>query len=139
MKDEMKSMKDNDIWDLVKLPDGAKPIGCKWIFKTKSNSKGNVERYKARLVVDNFTQKEYIDYKETLSPVLSKNSFRIIMLLVSHFELELHQMDVKNELELHQMDVKNAFFQLVLLYSLVSSYQSFPTLSISTPTGILLN
>lgn len=47
MKDEMKSMADNDVWDLVKLPEGNKSIGCKWIFKTKRDSKGNIERYKA--------------------------------------------------------------------------------------------
>jgi hypothetical protein len=77
------------------LPEGAKLIGCKWIFKTKRDSKGNVERYKARLVIKGFTQKEGIDYKETFSPVSSKDSFRIIMALVEHFDLELHQMDVK--------------------------------------------
>ncbi|KZV18416.1 hypothetical protein F511_19192 [Dorcoceras hygrometricum] len=86
---------DNDVWDLVTLPKGAKPIGCKWIFKTKRDSKGNVERFKARLVAKGFTQKEGIDYKETFSPVSSKDSFRIIMALVAHFDLELHQMDVK--------------------------------------------
>ena len=43
-------MKDNDVWDLVPLLEGAKPIGCKGIFKTKKDSKGNVERYKAHLV-----------------------------------------------------------------------------------------
>lgn len=32
MEDEMKFMSDNDIQDLVKLPKGRKPIGCKWIF-----------------------------------------------------------------------------------------------------------
>ena len=32
MKDEMKSMKDNGVWDLVELPKGVKPIGCKWIL-----------------------------------------------------------------------------------------------------------
>jgi transposase InsO family protein len=95
MNEEIKSMKDNDVWDLVPLPEGAKPIGCKWIFKTKRDSKGNVERYKARLVAKGFTQKEGIDYKETFSPVSSKDSFRIIMALVAHFDLELHQMDVK--------------------------------------------
>ncbi|CAJ2672347.1 unnamed protein product [Trifolium pratense] len=95
MKDEMKSMTDNDVWDLVKLPEGKKPIGCKWIFKTKRDSKGNIERYKARLVAKGFTQKEGIDYKETFSPVSSKDSLRIIMALVAHFDLELHQMDVK--------------------------------------------
>ncbi|RVX07895.1 Retrovirus-related Pol polyprotein from transposon TNT 1-94 [Vitis vinifera] len=95
MKDEMKSMKDNGVWDLVELPKGVKPIGCKWIFKTKRDSKGNIVRYKARLVAKGFTQKEDIDYKETFSPVSSKDSFRIIMALVAHYDLELHQMDVK--------------------------------------------
>ena len=95
MKDEMKSMNDNEVWDLVELPEGVKPIGFKWIFKTKKDSKGNIERYKARLVAKGFTQKEGIDYKETFSPVSSKDSFRTIMALVAHFDLELHQMDVK--------------------------------------------
>ena len=35
MKDEMSSMRCNDVWDLVKLPNGAKAIGCKWIFLDK--------------------------------------------------------------------------------------------------------
>ncbi|WKA02041.1 hypothetical protein VitviT2T_020281 [Vitis vinifera] len=95
MKDEMKSMKDNSVWDLVELPEGVKLIGCKWILKTKRDSKGNIVRYKARLVAKGFTQKEGIDYKETFSPVSSKDSFRIIMALVAHYDLELHQMDVK--------------------------------------------
>nr|KYP31158.1 Retrovirus-related Pol polyprotein from transposon TNT 1-94 [Cajanus cajan] len=55
MKDEMKSMQDNDVWDLVELPKGVKPIGCKWIFKTKRDSKGNIEIYKAHLVAKGFT------------------------------------------------------------------------------------
>ena len=42
-----------------------------------------------------FTQKEGIDYNESFSPVLCKDSFRIIMALVTHYDLELHQMDVK--------------------------------------------
>ena len=87
MKDEMKSMQDNDAWNLIELPKGVKPIGCKWIFKTKRDSKGNVERYKACLVAKCFTQKEDIDYKETFSPVSLKDSFRTIMTLVTHNDL----------------------------------------------------
>ena len=75
MKDEMKSMKDNEVLDLVELPEGVKPIGCKCIFKTKKDSKGTIKRYKAHLVAKDFTQKEGIDYKETFSPVSSKDSF----------------------------------------------------------------
>nr|CAN81603.1 hypothetical protein VITISV_031789 [Vitis vinifera] len=55
MKDEMSSMKCNDVWDLVELPNGAKAIGCKWVFKKKKDSLGNIERYKARLVAKGFT------------------------------------------------------------------------------------
>ncbi|CAJ2635046.1 unnamed protein product [Trifolium pratense] len=95
MKEEYKSMQDNKVWELVPLPEGVKPIGCKWIFKTKRDSNGNVERYKARLVAKGYTQKEGIDFKETFSPVSSKDSFRTIMALVAHYDLELHQMDVK--------------------------------------------
>jgi Reverse transcriptase (RNA-dependent DNA polymerase) len=56
MNDEMKSMEINEVWDLVELPVGVKPVGCKWVYKTKIDSQGNVERYKARLVAKGFTQ-----------------------------------------------------------------------------------
>ena len=58
MKDELDSMKSNEVWDLVELPKGVQAIGCKWVYKTKRDSLGNIERYKARLVAKGFTQKE---------------------------------------------------------------------------------
>lgn len=72
-----------------------KAIGCKWVFKTKKDSSGKIERYKARFVAKGFTQTEGINYTETFSPVLTKDSLRVILSLVAHFNLELHQMDVK--------------------------------------------
>lgn len=95
MKEEMESMIKNKVWELVPLPNGISLVGCKWIYKTKRDSLGDVERYKARLVAKGFTQREGIDYHETFSPVSKKDSLRIIMALVAHFDLELHQMDVK--------------------------------------------
>ena len=65
MKDEMKSMNTNNIWDLEEIPNGAKTVGCKWVYKIKCDSKGNVERYKAWLVEKGFTQREWIDYNES--------------------------------------------------------------------------
>lgn len=95
MNEEYTSMQDNMVWELVQLPEGVKTISCNWIFKTERDSKGNVERYKAHLVAKGYTQKEGIDYKETFSPVSTKDSFRIIIAFDAHYNLELHQMDVK--------------------------------------------
>ena len=72
-----------------------KAIRCKWVFKTKKDSLGNIERYKTRLVAKGFTQNEGIDYTETFSPVSKKDSFQVIMALIAHFDMELHQIDVK--------------------------------------------
>jgi hypothetical protein len=46
-------------------------------------------------VAKGYTQREGIDYNETFSPVSCKDSFRIIMALIAHYDIELHQMDVK--------------------------------------------
>ena len=93
--EELNYMAKNKVWTLVNSNSNAKPIGCKWVYKTKRDVAGRIERYKARLVAKGFTQREMIDYNDTFSPVSSKDSMRIIMALTSHFDLELHQMDVK--------------------------------------------
>ena len=46
MEDEMKSIKTNGDWDLETIPKGAKMVGCKWVYKTKHDSKRNIERFK---------------------------------------------------------------------------------------------
>ncbi|KAJ7959777.1 Retrotransposon protein, putative, Ty1-copia subclass [Quillaja saponaria] len=95
MREEMQSMVHNGVWELVALPEGCRPIRCKWVYKTKKDSKGKIECFKARLVAKDFSQREGVDFSETFSHVSIKDSFRVIMALVAHFNLELHQMDVK--------------------------------------------
>ena len=46
IQDEMRSRSTNDVWDLEKFSKGAKTVDCKWVYKTKYDSKGNVERFK---------------------------------------------------------------------------------------------
>ena len=47
MEVEMNSMNTNDVWDLEEIPNGAKIVGCKGVYKRKYDSKVNMERYKA--------------------------------------------------------------------------------------------
>jgi hypothetical protein len=61
----------------------------------KCDFKWNIERFKARLVAKGFTQREGIDYTEIFFLVSCKDSLKIIMALVVHYDLELHQIDVK--------------------------------------------
>ena len=44
MEDEMKSMSSKDVWDLEEIPKGAKSVGCKWVYKTKYDSKGECRK-----------------------------------------------------------------------------------------------
>ena len=87
----MDCMAFNRVWDLLELPYCVKAIGCKWVFKTKKDSQGNIERHKAKLVAKGFTQKEGLEYMEPFFPVSRKDSLRVIMALVAHFDLELHE------------------------------------------------
>ena len=91
----MNSMYSNQVWELVDLPEGVKPIGCKWIYKRKRGADGKVETYKARLVAKGYTQKEGIDYEETFSPVAMLKSIRILLSIAAHLDYEIWQMDVK--------------------------------------------
>jgi hypothetical protein len=95
MKSELQSMADNQVWDLVDLPDGIKPVKNKWVFKRKTNMDGNLTVYKARLVEKGFTQVEGIDYDETFSPGAKFQSIRILLAIAAFHDYEIWQMDVK--------------------------------------------
>jgi len=51
MEDEIEAIETNDTWELVNLSQGKEFIEVKWVYKTKSNVNGKIERHKARLVV----------------------------------------------------------------------------------------
>ena len=85
----------NHTWELVDPPPGNKPLGSKWIFKRKMKEDGTIDKFKARLVVKGFRQKESLDYFDTYSPVTMITSIRMFIALAAVYGLEIHQMDVK--------------------------------------------
>ncbi|KAK4325723.1 hypothetical protein Pmani_003666 [Petrolisthes manimaculis] len=94
MKQEMNSIQENDVYELVELPKGSKALKCRWVFKKKILSNGSVERYKARLVAQGCSQKFGIDYDETFCPVARFESVRTVLALASQRGMKLHHMDV---------------------------------------------
>ncbi|KAK8708456.1 hypothetical protein V6N13_059496 [Hibiscus sabdariffa] len=95
MRSEMDSMSNNQVWTLVEPPEGIKPIGCKWVFKKKTDMDGNVQTYKGRLVAKGYRQIHGIDYDETFSPVAMFKSIRILLAIAAFHDYEIWEMDVK--------------------------------------------
>ena len=76
---EIQALNKNNTWTLTQLPPGNVPIDCKWVYKIKFWLNGSIERYKARLVAEGFTQKEGLDYHETFSPIAKLTIVRCIL------------------------------------------------------------
>ena len=94
MNDEMDSLLSNHTWELANLPKGKKALHNKWVYRIKEEPDGS-KRYKARLVVKGFQQKEGVDYTEIFSPVVKMVTIRTVLGLVAQEDLHLQQMDVK--------------------------------------------
>ncbi|KAK8685585.1 hypothetical protein V6N13_041585 [Hibiscus sabdariffa] len=95
IKNEIESIMQNHTWELVDLPPGIKLLSSKWIFKRKMKADGSIDKYKARLVIKGYRQKEGLDYFDTYSSVSRITSIRMILAIAPLRNLEVHQMDVK--------------------------------------------
>ncbi|GJZ83257.1 retrotransposon protein, putative, ty1-copia subclass [Tanacetum coccineum] len=91
----MQSMKDNEVWVLVKLPPNGKTVGSKWLFKKKTDIDGAVHTYKARLMAKGYTQTPGIDYEETFSHVSNIRAIRILIAIAAYYDYEIWKIDVK--------------------------------------------
>ena len=95
MDEEINAIERNKTWDLVELPKGKEVIGVKWVYKTKSNVEGKIERHKARLVVKGYKQQYGRDYEETFAPVARMETVRVVLSIAAQNKWKAYQMDVK--------------------------------------------
>jgi hypothetical protein len=93
---EMQAHIKNGTWELVKLPPGRKAIGSKWVFKVKRNANGSIERYKARLVAQGFSQRPGIDFDKTFAPTAKWAALRTIFALAALEDWELESINILN-------------------------------------------
>ena len=97
--EEMKSMKRFGVYKRVpkSAARGKQILGVKWVFKRKTNKSGKVTRYRARLVAQGFRQREWDSFNpdDIHSPVVHKDSLRMLLSIAAAENLHVHQADVK--------------------------------------------
>ncbi|KAJ9547665.1 hypothetical protein OSB04_020208 [Centaurea solstitialis] len=96
MDAEMAAILSNYTWDLVPKPSDANIVGNRWLFRHKFDSNGRLERYKARLVAQGFSQQPGLDFDDTFSPVVKPATIRTVLSISISRNCPIHQLDVKN-------------------------------------------
>lgn len=99
MDDEMKSLQENEVYEVIPESQATKKaVGSRWVYALKFDSKGNIVKYKSRVVAKGYSQRYGIDYLETYCSVVQIMTTR---LMLNHAAQEL--------LHLRQFDIKTAF------------------------------
>ncbi|CAI7889366.1 unnamed protein product [Closterium sp. NIES-54] len=94
MESKLKSIEENDTWELVELPEGRKAITSKWLFKIKSDADGKIDCYKFRLVAKGYQQKEKVDFKQLFAPTVKPTTLRTLLAGAAIKGWVVKQMDV---------------------------------------------
>lgn len=92
---EFNSLMENKTWSLVPRPLGRTILANRWVFVIKHNGNGDIDRFKARLVIKGFLQRPGLDYDEIFSPVIRMEVLRLLLTTDALLDYEIHQMDVK--------------------------------------------
>jgi hypothetical protein len=92
---ELKALQELGTFTPTTLPPGRKAIPCKWVFKVKRDAKGDLIKYRARLVAKGFRQIAGKDFDEVFAPVSKHATFRVLLSIVASNDLELHHIDIK--------------------------------------------
>lgn len=92
---EFKSMEEKKVWKEVIVPEGAKKLGTKWVWKTKRNENREVLKRKGRLVAKGFEQIWGIHYLDTFSPVARLGTMRMLLSIAYRRGLVTRQLDVE--------------------------------------------
>ena len=96
MVEEMDALHSTGTWDLVLLPTGKSPVGCRWVYTIKIGLDSRVDLFKAHLVAKGYTQIYDFYYYDTFSLVARIVSIRLLLSMAAMSSWPLYQLDIKN-------------------------------------------
>ena len=95
--EELSAIKEAGTWTLVDwMPDIHNIMGCQFVLQKKHSLNGEVTQFKARLIVQGFSQWEGIDYSKTFAPVVKSASLRVFLAICTKHGWHIWQMDIKS-------------------------------------------
>lgn len=96
MKDEINSLSENKLFELLQLPKSRKAVKTKWVYDLKTNTLEEVVHNKSHLVTKCFMQIEGVDYLQLFSPVARYSTFQFLIALSVYNDCECRGLDVNS-------------------------------------------
>jgi len=95
MVEECNSIMNNDVWEVVMIPEWKSVVTSKWLYKINHVENVSIEKYKVQFVARRFSQVEGVDYDDTFAPISIYTSIQAVISITTYIGWNIHQMDVK--------------------------------------------
>ena len=97
--EELDALEKWQVYDIVDLPKGRKPIKNRWVFSVNTNG-----RKRARLVIKGYSQVQGIEFDEIFSPVICYESVHLMFALAILEGMYMMGLDVKTAFLYSKLD-----------------------------------
>ena len=95
MQEEIATCERMCVWKRMTLPPGRQVVGCRWVLTIKRNAAGEIERFRARLVAQGFSQRPGVDYDEVYAPTHRMTTLRALLAVGAAHDLEIEQLHMR--------------------------------------------
>ena len=91
---ELQGLFERGTFTQVAAPKGRNLVGTRWVYDIKRKPDRSIERFKARLVAQGFSQRKHDDYDLTIAPVMHVSSLRTLIALAARDRAHIRSWDI---------------------------------------------
>ncbi|KAG2849647.1 hypothetical protein PC118_g9195 [Phytophthora cactorum] len=96
IEEELRALEENGVWVVVVPPVDSHVLHTKWVFKTKTDADGAIERFMARLVACGNEQVFGIDFNLTFAAVMELSTVKVILVFARLWGMPARHGDITN-------------------------------------------